>query len=185
MLTGLVMPFFLRFDYAPRMRLALGRYGEEAFWSRPHMRIIGALIIAAYGVAADLVYPHREHEVSMSVRDAQTGVELGRDAARELFVGDIVVQYDATTLNVSWADLYGAWNWTSHGIHPGQIQPGARVRLRYHLACRPDVEETSDRFIAAPRIVASDAHGVAGGADTRTIILGVHVDAIRTACRAR
>ncbi len=185
MITGLLMPFFLRFDYAPWMRARLGRYGEEAFWSRPFLRVIGALLVVAYGVAADVVYPHREHEVSISVRDAQTGAELGRDAAHELFAGDIIVQYDATLLNVSWADLYGAWNWTSHGIHPGQIQPGARVRLRYRLACHPDVEETSDRFIETPRIVASEAHGTAGGADMRIIVLGVHVDAIRTACRAR
>ena len=94
------------------------------------------------------------------------------------------VQYDATTLSVSWADLYGAWNWTSQGIHPGQIQPGAPVRLRYRLACRPDVEESSDRFIAPPRIVTSAAHGIAGGADNRTIILRVDVDAIRAVCSA-
>lgn len=185
MVTGLLMPFFLRFDYVPWMRMKLGRYGEEAFWSRPRMRRIGALVVVAYGIAADVFYPHRTLEVSVSVRDAQTGVELGRDAARELFAGEILAQYDDTTLKISWADLYGAWNWTSHGTHPGQLQPGARVRLRYRLACRPDAEETSGRFIDAPRIVASEEHGVAGGADLRIIVLGVHVDAIRTACRAR
>lgn len=183
--TGLLMPFFLRFDYAPWMRQKLGRYGEEAFWSHPRLRVIGALLIVAYGIAADVVYPHRKHEVSISVRDAQSGAELGRDAARELFAGDIVAQYDSTVLNISWSDLYGAWNWTSHGFHPGQIQPGARVRLRYRLACHPAVEEISDRFIETPRIEASEAHGVAGGADVRTIILAVRVEAIRTACRAR
>jgi hypothetical protein len=185
MATGLLMQLFVRFDYAPWMRRTLGRYGDEAFWSRPKMRLLGVLVVLVYGLAADVVYPHRKHEVSISVRDAQTGVELGRDAARELFAGDILAQYDATTLNISWADLYGAWNWTSHGTHPGQIQPGARVRLRYHLACRPDVEETSVRFIDAPRVEASEAHGVAGGADLRILVLSVHVDAIRTACRAR
>lgn len=185
MTTGLLMPFFLRFDYDAWMREHVGPIATTAFWSRWPLRLAGALAIVAYGYKADNFYPHREHEVSISVRDAQTGAELGRAAAHELFAGDIRVQYDATTLSVSWADLYGAWNWTSQGIHPGLIQPGAPVRLRYHLACRPDVEESSDRFIATPRIVASASHGVASRTDNRTIILGVHVEAIRAACRAR
>lgn len=184
MATGLIMPFFVRIDYDAWAARSLGPIGTVAFWSRAPLRVIGALLVAAYGFKADVVYPHREHEVSVRVTNAQTGADLGRDAARTLFAGAIRVQYDATTLSVSWADLYGAWNWTSQGIHPGQIQPGAPVRLRYRLACRPDVEESSDRFIAPPRIVTSAAHGIAGGADNRTIILRVDVDAIRAVCSA-